>query len=75
MKTSIDFPTVIFTSFYGGRGYLVSMNGMRRGDLLPETRMHSSRMYTVRCNGRRGRGVVSAQGGVCLGGGGCRRSL
>ena len=35
--------------------------------------MHSSRMRTVRCSGRRGGGVVSARGvceGVCLWGGG-----
>ena len=34
-----------------------------------ETRIHSSRMRTVRCSGRRGEGwCLSAKGDVCLGG-------
>ena len=35
------------------------------------TRMHSSRMRTVRCSGRRGKGGMCLPRGVCLGRGGC----
>ena len=54
-------------------------NGTFYSNLFEETRMHSSRMCTVRCSGRREgvypsmhwAGGVCLEGGVCLGGNVC----
>ena len=41
-------------------------NTLRQANAFSKTRMHSSRMHTVRCSGRWGRGGFHE--GVCLGG-------